>query len=76
MIPDSPLFLWRKVMAKSQVHGVGEHIGKRLRRLRQERKVSTIKLAELIGATQQQISRNENGQKKWARGSYNASRGV
>jgi predicted transcriptional regulator len=53
-----------KDMAKAAIHGLDRHIGKRLQKLRDELGVSAVKVAEAIGATQQQISRYENGQNK------------
>lgn len=53
-----------KIMAKSPVHDIDRHIGRRLKSLRQERAISAASLAELVGVTQQQISRYENGRTK------------
>lgn len=51
-------------MAKPTASELDRHLGLRLKRLRQQEGLSAAALAEMIGSTQQQISRYENGQNK------------
>lgn len=51
-------------MAKPAVNDIDRHIGLRLKKLRQQERLSAAALAEAIGSTQQQISRYENAQNK------------
>lgn len=51
-------------MSKSPVCDLDQHIGKRLRKLRQHYKISAEKLADAMDTSQQQISRYENGKNK------------
>lgn len=53
-------------MPKPLASDLDKAIGARLQKLRQQEGVSAAALAEAIGATQQQISRYENGQNKLA----------
>ena len=53
-------------MAKAAVHELDVYVGRRIKKLRDERNITASRLAEIIGATQQQISRYENGQNKLA----------
>lgn len=48
-------------MSKPPVAEIDRLIGQRLKRLRQQHKVSAAALAEVIGTSQQQISRYERG---------------
>ncbi len=49
-------------MQKQNAKALDKHIGKRLRALRQQRKMSLEQLAEILDVTQQQMSRYELGQ--------------
>jgi len=51
-------------MAKPLADKLDKHIACRLKKIRQQRGVSAMTLAEAIDSTQQQISRYENGNNK------------
>jgi transcriptional regulator with XRE-family HTH domain len=51
-------------MPKPVVNDIDRQVGLRLKKLRQQEKISAAALAETIGSTQQQISRYENAQNK------------
>lgn len=51
-------------MPKPLVTKVDQHLGSRVRKLRQQKGISASTLAEAVGSTQQQISRYENGENK------------
>lgn len=51
-------------MPKPLVTKVDQHLGARVRTLRQQKGISASTLAEAVGSTQQQISRYENGENK------------
>ena len=51
-------------MAKPAVTDLDRQIGKRVKEIREQLKVSAITLGDAIGTTQQQISRYENGENK------------